>query len=164
MTISASDVMTKNVVTVEPSLPAVELERLLDRERISGAPVVEGGRLVGVVSRADLGRAQTDASDRADALLDYYRDAGGGSPALSEHARLAGARSESVRVRDLMTAELVTVTPDQPVGAVAKTLVARGIHRVLVVEKGTLRGVISSLDIVRLVGEGRLVEAGPSSR
>lgn len=156
MAIVAGDVMTKTVVTVDPSLPALELERLLTRERISGAPVVTDGRIVGVVSRADLVRAQTDASDRADALLDYYRDAGGGSPDASEHARLAGARAEKVCVRDLMTTELVAVTPDRPVAEVARTLVARGIHRLLVVEQGRLCGVISSLDVVRLVGEGRL--------
>ena len=40
MAIVAGDVMTKTVVTVDPSLPALELERLLARERISGAPVV----------------------------------------------------------------------------------------------------------------------------
>lgn len=158
MAIVAGDFMTKAVVTVDPSLPAVELERLLDRERISGAPVLAEGRLVGVVSRADLARAQTDASDDADALLDYYRDAGGGSPGRSEHARLAGARAETLCVRDLMTTELVAVTPDRPVAEIAKTLVGHGIHRLLVVEKGRLCGVISSLDVVRLVGEGRFVE------
>ena len=156
MPILARDVMTKTLVTVEPSLSAADLEKLLDRERISGAPVVVDGRLVGVVSRTDLGRAQSDASDRAEAILDYYRDVGGGSPDRSEHARLAGARSESVRVRDLMTAELVTVTPEQPIATIARTLAARGIHRVLVVEGGRLCGVVSSLDVVRLVGEGRL--------
>jgi CBS domain-containing protein len=65
---------------------------------------------------------------------------------------------------DVMTKTLVTVAPDQPVAAVAKTLAARGIHRVLVVEGGRLCGVVSSLDVVRLVGEGRLVEAGPPAR
>lgn len=156
MAILAGDVMTKAVVTVDPSLPALELERLLGRERISGAPVVADGRLVGVVSRVDLVRAQTDASEGADALLDYYRDTGGGSPDASEHARLAGSRAEKRCVRDLMTTELVTVTPDRPVAEVARTLVDRGIHRLLVVEKGRLCGLISSLDVVRLVGEGRL--------
>lgn len=156
MAILARDVMTKAVVTVDPSLSAAELERLLDRERISGAPVVADGRIVGVVSRADLVRAQTDASDRADALLDYYREAGGGAPDASEHARLAGARAEKVCVRDVMTTELVAVAPDQPVAEVARALFERRIHRLLVVEEGRLCGVISSLDIVRLVGEGRL--------
>ena len=159
MAILAGDFMERNVVTVDPSLPVVEFERLLDRERISGAPVVSDGRLVGVVSRSDLIRAQTDAADRADAILDYYRDVGGSAPDRSEHARLTGERSESLRVRDLMTEELVTVASGQSIAEVARALTTRRIHRVLVVDDGRLAGVISSLDVVRLVGEGRLVES-----
>lgn len=160
MAILAGDVMERKVVAVEPALPAAELERLLDRERISGAPVVADGRLVGVVSRTDLIRAQTDAADRADAMLDYYRDVGGSSPDRSEHARLTGERTGSLCVRDLMTKELVTVTADHPIAEVARALAAREIHRVLVADDRRLLGVISSLDIVRLVGDGRLVESG----
>ena len=79
MSMAARDVMQAEVVTVEPTLPAAELEALLDRERISGAPVVEGGRLVGVVSRADLVGAAAGAEGAAEALLAYYEDTGGGS-------------------------------------------------------------------------------------
>lgn len=53
MPILARDILEAHVVSVEPSLPARELEKLLDRERISGAPGLEAGRLVGVVSRAE---------------------------------------------------------------------------------------------------------------
>jgi len=160
MAIVASDVMERKVMSVEPTLPAGELEALLDREHISGAPVVEDARLVGVVSRADLARAQLDAAERADSILDYYRDAGGGSPGPSERARLTGARLEGLRVRDLMSTDLVTVKADQPIAEVARTLAARGIHRVLVADAGRLLGLISSLDVVQLVGDGRLVERG----
>jgi CBS domain-containing protein len=154
----ARDVMEQKVVTVGPDLPAAELEALLDRERISGAPVVEQERLIGVVSRTDLARAQTDAANRADAILDYYRDAGGSTPAASERARLTGERLKGLRVRDLMTTELVTVTADQSVADVARALVARRIHRVLVADDHRLRGLITSLDVVRLVADGRLGE------
>jgi len=157
MALLAGDVMERSVVAVEPALPAVELERLFERERISGAPVVADGRLVGVVSRSDLLRAQTDAAERADALLDYYRDVGGGAPDRSEHARLKGERAEGSCVRDLMTQELVTVTAGQSIAEVARALSTHRIHRILVVDHGRLVGVISSLDVVRLVSEGRLV-------
>ena len=159
MAILAGDVMERTVVAVEPALSAVELERVLDRERISGAPVVADGRLVGVVSRSDLIRAQTDAADRADALLDYYRDVGGSAPDRSEHARLTGERSESLCIRDLMTEELLTVTAGQSIAEVARALATRRIHRILVVDDRRLIGLISSLDVVRLVGDGRLVES-----
>ena len=49
-------VMTRPVVSVRRTTPLHEVARLLDRHRIKRLPVVEGGRLVGIVSRADLVR------------------------------------------------------------------------------------------------------------
>jgi len=158
MALLARDMMQAEVVTVEPTLPAVELGRLLDRERISGAPVVDNGRLVGVVSRADLSRALAEARDQADATLEYYRDVGGALRDWGGCARLAGELTESLRVRDFMSTNLVTVAPTQPLRDVANTLAMHGIHRVLVAEDRRLLGLISSLDLVRLAAEGRLVE------
>jgi len=158
MSMSARDVMQSEVVTVESSLPAAELEALLDRERISGAPVLDGGRLVGVVSRADLVGAAAGAEGAADALLAYYEDAGGASSSRGERARLVGERAASLRVRDLMRTDLVTVAPAAPLREVAAKLTERRIHRVLVVEGGRLVGIVSSLDVLRPLADGRIVE------
>jgi CBS domain-containing protein len=52
---TAKDIMTRDVVTVSPDLSAGDLAKLLIRNQISGAPVIDAkGRLVGVVSEADL--------------------------------------------------------------------------------------------------------------
>ena len=53
----AADLMTRTVVTVNPNTPLGELAALLDKHRIKRVPVVEGGKIVGIVSRADLVRA-----------------------------------------------------------------------------------------------------------
>jgi CBS domain-containing protein len=159
MPILARDVMQSRVVTVEPSLPATELERLLEREGISGAPVIdEGGRLLGVVSRADLVSAAAGAEDEADSLLAYYEDVAGAASSRGARAQLAGERIASLRVRDLVQTELVSVAPDTPVQKVAAALAERRIHRVLVVDGERLVGLVSSLDLVRLLAEGRVVE------
>jgi CBS domain-containing protein len=159
MPILARDVMQSGVVAVPPSLSASELEELLDRERISGAPVVEGGRLVGVVSRADLARAGAAAANDADSLLAFYEDVAGAAPSQHERSRLIGERGESLRVRELMQTQLVTVTPDASVAKVAAALAGRRIHRVLVVDGERLVGIVSTLDLVRLLADGRVVEA-----
>ncbi len=96
---------------VEPSLPASELEKILNRGRISGAPVLEEGRLVGVVSRADLDRAGAADENQAESLLAYYEDIAGSSPGRTERAQLLGERAEHLRGRDVMQTELVTVPP-----------------------------------------------------
>ena len=53
----ARDIMTREVVTVAPDAPIAEVASILERERIKRVPVVEDGRLVGIVSRSDLVRA-----------------------------------------------------------------------------------------------------------
>jgi CBS domain-containing membrane protein len=52
-TIAVRDVMTTEVVTIEPDLKAVEAARLLQINRFGCLPVVEGGALVGIVTEAD---------------------------------------------------------------------------------------------------------------
>ena len=63
---------------------------------------------------------------------------------------------EALRVRDVMNTDVVTVEPDTPLEEVARRLVERHVHRVPVVERGRLLGVVAALDFVRLVAGGRL--------
>lgn len=52
--IPVEDVMTRDVVTVAPDAPIVEAARLMRRERIGSLPVIEGGKVVGIITRSDL--------------------------------------------------------------------------------------------------------------
>jgi CBS-domain-containing membrane protein len=52
--VRAADVMTRHVVTAAPDMPLDELTSLLDKHRIKRVPIIRNGRLVGIVSRADL--------------------------------------------------------------------------------------------------------------
>jgi CBS domain-containing protein len=52
--VKAADVMTKGVITASPDLPVGELASLLEKYRIKRVPIVENGKLVGIVSRANL--------------------------------------------------------------------------------------------------------------
>jgi len=52
--IPVEDVMTRDVLTVEPDTPLVEAARLLRRERIGAVPVVAGGHAIGILARSDL--------------------------------------------------------------------------------------------------------------
>lgn len=60
----AKDVMTPTVVTVAEDAPLGEIARLLEERRIKRVPVVSRGKLVGIVSRADLLRALASARAR----------------------------------------------------------------------------------------------------
>jgi CBS domain-containing protein len=50
----AKDVMTRNVITVSENTPAAEIAELLEKHRIKRVPVVRQGKIVGIVSRANL--------------------------------------------------------------------------------------------------------------
>jgi len=52
--VKAADVMTKRVITASPGLPLGELASLLEKHRIKRVPIMENGKLVGIVSRANL--------------------------------------------------------------------------------------------------------------
>ena len=60
---NASDIMTLRVITVGPDTPITELVSLMLSNRISAVPVVQDGRLVGIVSEGDLIRRAETASE-----------------------------------------------------------------------------------------------------
>ena len=152
----ARDIMTENVVTVGPDTSLPRLEELFAAEHVSGFPVVEDGALVGVVSRADIVRQLWIERSVAVVRSGFYS---GGAEAedsrvpFSKVAERIGTSLETLRVRDLMVASLVTVTPDSPVRDIANVLIGQRIHRVLVADGTRLRGIVTTFDVVRLIAE-----------
>ncbi|MDE2039773.1 MAG: CBS domain-containing protein [Elusimicrobia bacterium] len=118
---NAKDIMSRELITLPPDADISEAARLLSESRISGAPVVDAeGRLLGVVSQTDLTRFQ-----------------GQGGPA-------AGASVASV-----MTNKPVCCEEDTPTEEVARVMLERRIHRLLVTRGGRLVGIVSAMDILR---------------
>jgi len=157
----ASAMQTK-VETVSPDLDLVELERRLLAAGCSGFPVVEEGRLVGIVSRSDIVRAIAVERATEEQLSDFYRSfaepdgsSGGDAEAAAIESRV-GARAAHLRVRDVMIRDVKSVERNQPLADVAKRMVEAHIHRLPVVDGERLVGIVTTLDIARLVAEGRL--------
>ncbi len=160
MTLLARDVMQPHIVAVPPSMPLSDLADLLISRRIMGAPVLTAGELVGVVSRSDFVRCLS--LDRALAglindgvELDEFAPAEVAPKATRSvsPAELAGRV-----VRDIMVTEPPTVAPDTPVKEVAALLVGQHHHRVIVTEGKSVRGIISTMDLVRLIADERVRE------
>jgi CBS domain-containing protein len=59
----ARDVMTRDVITVDENMPIARVAELLDAKHIKRVPVLREGRMIGIVSRADLLRALAGAPD-----------------------------------------------------------------------------------------------------
>jgi CBS domain-containing protein len=154
----ARDIMQAQVVTVNPGLPLADFEQLLEREGVSGMPVIDNAGLCGVVSRTDLIRTLADAEGSAEVTLAYYQEVGGAAPSPTSAGRMASDQVATKVVRDIMTTELLAVSGDRPVREVAQMMVARGVHRLLVTEGHRLLGLLTTLDLVRAIADGKLNE------
>jgi CBS domain-containing protein len=158
MPLTAHDVMQSNVHVVPPDMALVDLEREFVAKRVTGFPVVEAGRLVGIVSRSDVVRQLCAEQSLAEIVSDYYGDATGFEPpaTLVEIGDRVGQRLESLRVDDVMVRQVVSVAPDTPLVDVARTLVERHIHRLTVTQGSRLVGIISTFDLVKVIADGRM--------
>jgi CBS domain-containing protein len=67
-----------------------------------------------------------------------------------------GARMEKLTVSDAMIRDVLTANADDDIAAAARLLVEHRIHRLPVVEGGTLVGIVTSLDLVGLIADARL--------
>lgn len=120
--LTARDIMTENVVTVQPTCSVRSaIERLIS-EQISGLPVVdECGLLVGIVTEFAL-------------LATAYDD------------RVAGDS-----IANHMTTDVLTVDVNDPVRKVADLFIVHRVRRVPVMDKGRIAGLISRRDVLKVV-------------
>lgn len=139
----AKDVMTRDVVSIGPERTIVELARLLLSRGVSGVPVIDGDRLVGVVSEGDLiRRAEIGTDERRRSW--WLRLFASGAALARDYTK-----SHAERVRDVMTTEVVVVDEETPLADVAAVLESKRIRRVPVVRRGRVLGVVARADLVR---------------
>ena len=94
---SARDVMTTEVVSVGPQTTVREIASLLIQRRISAVPVLEGGRLIGIVSEGDLmRRPETDTDSGASPWLSLFAGPG---VAPDRFAKVHGMTAREARRR-----------------------------------------------------------------
>jgi CBS domain-containing protein len=166
MGITAADLMTRRVLALTPEMTLNEMDAMLVRRGISGAPVVEQGRLVGVASQADVVRTLWEGQQEGTKPAPYY--ASGYSVPISALEYIAkdapqiGDLLVEHTVGDIMTRDPLVAHPDDSIEDVANRLVSDQIHRLPVTEPGSgeLVGIISSLDLVRAITTYGLVEVG----
>jgi CBS domain-containing protein len=137
------DLMTRDAVTVGPKTSLKEAAELLSRHRISGVPVCdESGRVLGVVSEADIVEKQQGFAPPHGGLLDWlFEKADGASAKLS--ARSAG---------EAMSSPPLVIDAKANVTQAARLMVERRVNRLPVLREGRLVGIVSRADLVRAFG------------
>jgi CBS-domain-containing membrane protein len=144
--LTARDVMTREVVTIGPEASVEDLAKLLESRRISGVPVLDAqGLLVGVVTKSDLVQRSRDLElPPALNILDLHLFLETPSHFQKRLEKLLGNK-----VKDVMTRDPVTVSPDTPVNEIARLMSAKGVHTLPVLDAGKLVGIVGKLDLIR---------------
>lgn len=122
MTVKIQDVMTRDPRSVSPEAPARDAARIMREEDVGIVPVVEGSRLVGVITDRDLA------------------------------VRLvADGRDGNTTVRDVMSSQAIaTCRPDEDLDRAMDTMAREQVRRIPIVdERGSLVGIVAQADVVR---------------
>jgi CBS domain-containing protein len=133
------DVMTESVFTVAPETPLKTVAKRMLEYGVSGMPVLQEERVVGVVSETDSLFKERVAPDRK-GFVDWLVHYGDDPPLAKLDARTAG---------DAMTAPAVTIVPRRTVADAAALMLDLRIDRLPVVDGDQLVGIVTRTDVVR---------------
>ena len=135
----ATDFVVAPVIYVGPKTTVKQIAVLLANKKISAVPVVDDGKIVGIVSEGDLiqrhelGRkSSVNAQELSNVNADH-------------------AKSYGMHACDVMTRNVITVSEDTSLVEIVETLLTKNIRRVLVTRNAKLVGVVSRSDIVRVL-------------
>lgn len=175
------DIMTTEIHALEPGDSLRTAAELFSSEHISGAPVLQGGRAVGVVSTTDLLEldattpgAPTRRTEEAEwgqfEAPESYEWSEDEPPAVYFTELWADAGADVLErfretdrpewdvldehtVADVMTRSVFALSPDTGADEAARFMLDNDVHRVLVLEDDELVGVVTTTDLVRAVAQ-----------
>lgn len=139
---NASDVMTRNVLTVGRETSVAQAIRLMLDNTISGLPVLDDGKVVGILTEGDLlRRSETGTERHRPRWLEILMGPG---RMASEYVRTHGRKVDGI-----MTSDVISVARDTPLDEVVGLMERRRIKRVPVLDGDVLVGVVSRADLLR---------------
>lgn len=114
------DVMTKVVIVADPDLSVLEAAKKMAAKKIGGLVVVKSGRPIGLVTERD----------------------------VLWKVLVKEADPRKVKVRQIMTSPVVTVTPLATLRAAARIMIGHNVRRLVVTRLDHVEGIVTSRDIV----------------
>jgi acetoin utilization protein AcuB len=126
------DIMTIEVATVGRNDALALADDLMKTKKIRHLPVVEEGRLVGILTQRDLFQAAMSSA------------MGFGEKARKEFLK-------TVLVKEVMTEEVVTIAPDADAREAARRMLERKVGCLPVLDSGRLAGIVSESDLLRVL-------------
>lgn len=143
----AYQIMTTDVSAVHVDTTVDEMVRILTTRRISSVPVVDDDqRVLGLVSEDDLFLKDKGIPFSAVKAPTLFRK--WANPQQVDEVYAAARRHTAA---DVMTTDVTCVEADDDVGKVTLLMVQQNLHRVPVVRSGKLVGIISRIDLIRML-------------
>jgi len=125
------DVMTRNLITVDPETSFTDALKIMRKNKIRRLPVLEKGKLVGIVTEKDILYASPSKATTLDIWELHYL-------------------LNKLKIREIMTRDVVTIQEDTPVEEAAKIMVDNKIGALPVVKGDELVGIITETDIFKV--------------
>jgi acetoin utilization protein AcuB len=123
--------MSHPVISINPDMPIIDALNLMKRERIRRTPVVKEGKMIGIVSDKDLLNASP-------------------SPATSLSVWEMNYLLSKIRVKDVMTKKVLTVTEDTPIEEAARIMADNKIGGLPVMRNDHVVGIITETDLFKI--------------
>lgn len=183
--LSVRDIMSGDVLAMDPEVTLRDAVELLAGRHITGAPVVSAGRVVGVISASDILSFEADTpgvpTERAEQVEEeeleepreeewanedeppgtYFSEmwADAGADVAERFEELKGPEWDVLQEHDVseaMSRGVRWVSPGTSVPVAAAYMLKHRIHRAIVLERGKLVGIVTATDIMRVVAERRI--------
>jgi CBS domain-containing protein len=145
-------IMTKKVISVEPKTKVTDVAQLLTKHRIHGVPVVEGGKIMGIITETDFFIKDKELTNLyLPSYIDFLKKA------KFAHKVSLGKKSKinkllKAKAEDIMTADCFTVSPTLDAKELLKIIIAKKYFTIPVVNKeGKLTGIVTQSDIINLI-------------
>jgi CBS domain-containing protein len=132
--VTVRDLMTQNPTTLDRNETLDLAESIMNLGRIRHLPVIEDGRIVGIVSQRDLFRS---------ALI----------TALGFGRKTTDTLIKTIKIKEIMTKKVVTISPEANIKDAARLMIDKKIGCLPVVEGDRLVGIVTETDMLRYVVE-----------
>jgi CBS domain-containing protein len=154
-----TDVMTTDVVTCKPSDPIDSIVKLMSSKDISGIPVVEGDKVVGIVTEGDIMRLLVVPEPSRSLWLPSPLEVLLEIPVkellqlrrLQESVKDVGEKT----VGSIMHRDVLSISPDDDIENAAAAMVKHKVNRLVVLKNGKLAGIVTRDDIIHGLGGSR---------
>jgi len=135
-----SEIMTRKVHTIGPESTLKECAKFLEKTRVNGLVVMEGDKVVGVITKTDIFKVilprypENIEEERHMSDIEYFKE--------------RVSKLFEMKVKDIMGSPPITVSGSVPIIRAGSMMLLRWIKQIPVVDKGKLVGIVTLTDII----------------